>query len=141
MTDPLSRITEGAMLKIILNAQAEGLTQEGVDDRPYLDLFPRLRHRLEPLIATARLLKTFLVPMRPSSEFREGLREGLLTAAGQRPPAGSTQHPLWHEWRARRRELVIGAAAVGSAVSLAGVAALIIRARLAHQREEQVEAT
>jgi len=134
MKDPLAVIAEGTMMKDILDAQAEHLIQ-GVDDDACLRLFPRLRERLEPLMLIAQHLKDALVPTRPSTEFRESLRAGLLTAARQRSPSRS----LWpsHSWRPQK-EWVIGAAAVGSAVSLAGVAAFLIRrAQLSQQQPAQ----
>lgn len=122
MKDPRILLAEEALLQDILEAQAETLA-EGGDDALYFRLFPHLRERLVPLFSLARYLQHVLVPVHPSAPFREGLRAGLLTAARQRMPApvaaaGAVQRPPW-EW-------IVGAAAVGSAVSIAGVAVLLI---------------
>ncbi len=122
MKDPRILLAEEALLQDILEAQADTLA-EGGDDTPYLRLFPHLRTRLVPLLSLARYLQHVLVPVHPSAQFRESLRAGLLTAARQRIPvaaAGGTAWRLQWEW-------IVGAAAVGSAVSLAGVAAFLIR--------------
>ncbi|MBC7223954.1 MAG: hypothetical protein H5T59_06745 [Anaerolineae bacterium] len=121
MKDPRRLLAEEALMHDILEAQVETLA-DGEDDALYLRLFPHLRGRLAPLFSLARYLQQVLVPVRPSPQFRENLREGLLTAARQRALMPAHRPP----WRPHR-EWVIGAAAVGSAMSLAGVAAFLIR--------------
>lgn len=124
MKDPRILLAEEALLQDILEAQV-GTLAEGGDDALYLRLFPHLQARLAPLLSLARYLQQHvLVPVHPSAQFREHLRAGLLTAARQRMPVaaaggGVAWKPQW-EW-------IIGAAAVGSAVSIAGVAAFLIR--------------
>ncbi|MGC8837549.1 MAG: hypothetical protein ACP5UM_03935 [Anaerolineae bacterium] len=121
MKDPRILLAEEALLQDILEAQADTLAAGG-DDTLYLRLFPHLRARLAPFFSLARCLQQVLVPVQPSAQFREHLRAGLLTAARQRIPAaagGAAWRPQW-EW-------IVGAAAVGSAVSIVGVAALLIR--------------
>lgn len=132
MKDPRILLAQEALLEDILEAQADTLAVGG-DDTPYLRLFPHLQARLVPLLSLARYLQRVLVPVRPSAQFRESLRAGLLTAAHQRIPAaaaagGAAWRPQW-EW-------IVGAAAVGSAVSIAGVAAFLIR-RAQHRAASQ----
>ena len=135
MKDPLLWIAEGAMMRDILDAaQSDGLMLEDTDERSLLGLFPHLRERLESLLALARLLNETFTLVRPADRFRRTLHAGLVTAARQQ---AEKQPRPWYAWRAHGKELVIGAAAVGSAVSLAGVAALLIRA---HQRGAESEA-
>ena len=137
MKDPLTLIAEELMLKDILDAQADSLAR-GVGDDSCLELFPHLRTRLEPLLFVARRLREALVLVSPSQAFRENLRAGLLTAARQRP-APAAGHPGF-EWKPQR-EWIIGAAAVGSAVSLASVAAFFLRrAHLARHQPAQRDA-
>jgi hypothetical protein len=136
VTDPLSLIAEEVMLKDILDAQAECLMRDQVDDRWYVALFPHLRARLEPLLVIARLAKMVLVPISPARRYRDSLRVGLVAAARQR----SARHPsVLQPWKFQK-ELVIGVAAVSSAVSVAGVAALLIRAHLARQQPVRSDA-
>jgi hypothetical protein len=130
MKDPRILLAEEALLQDILEAQA-GTLAEGGDDTFYFRLFPHLRARLAPLFSLARHLQHVLVPVHPSAQFRESLRAGLLTAARQRIPAAAAEGAAWRpQW-----EWIVGAAAVGSAVSIAGVAALLIRR--AQQRASQ----
>lgn len=80
---------------------------------------------LGDLAAIARWIKFLLMPVDPTPLFRDALRARLVAAARAglyEPP------PSWAELH--RRELIIGAA-LGSAISLAGLAAVIARTRWA----------
>lgn len=84
---------------------------------------------LLPWLHLRKLLNLALAPVRPSPEFRARLRDQLMEEArrlalrSQRPAVhfmGNTIH------LPGRREILIGAV-VGSAVSLAGIIAILIR--------------
>ncbi|HEY77092.1 MAG TPA: hypothetical protein G4O00_13120 [Thermoflexia bacterium] len=74
---------------------------------------------LTPLMEIAERLKETLVPVEPPATFVRSLRRELVDAARRRQSATQRLH----------RGLVIGAAALGSVLSLAGVVALILRRR------------
>jgi hypothetical protein len=78
---------------------------------------------LEDLASLARWLRYLLVPVEPAPLFRQALHARLLTAA---KVEFATPAPSWQDMH--KRELLIGAA-VGSALSLAGIAAVIARLR------------
>lgn len=98
---------------------------------------------LAPYLALARDLAALIVPIRPSPAFREDLEASLLAAARRQyalqklaipvPSVTLSPEPSW-TWRGllpevRDRRWVFGAAAVGSAVSVAGVMAYFWRQR------------
>jgi hypothetical protein len=118
----------------LLDAQAEKLTRDDADMEMLLALFPELAEEARPLMALASLLAGALQPVHPREAFRTGLRRGLIDAARRRQTlraiAPSERRQPGLAW-------VLGAAAVGSAVSVAGLLAYLIRVR--HQgRAEQV---
>lgn len=81
---------------------------------------------LDPALrALAAELRTALAPVRPRASFRRELRRELAAVARQRKsPRIVLQRPPDY-----RRGLLIGAAAVSSAVSVAGLVALLWRQR------------
>lgn len=98
---------------------------------------------LAPYLALARDLTALIVPVRPRPAFRETLEASLLAAARRQhtleklaiaaPSALKLPEPSW-TWRellaeGREHRWAIGAAAVGSAVSVAGVMAYFWRQR------------
>lgn len=102
---------------------------------------------LGPFLAVARDLTALLVPVRPRPAFRHALEANLVAAARQHRAletldiAAPVAHlSSWHglsDWRelvasGRERRWVVGAAAVGSAVSAAGIVAY-----LWHQRGQR----
>lgn len=102
---------------------------------------------LGPFLALARDLAALLAPIHPRPEFKEALESGLVTAARQQyarnmlkipdPVASWSSAGIMPEPRGlvagdRERRWVIGAAAIGSAVSVAGLAAY-----LWHQRGQR----
>lgn len=92
----------------------------GVDDpASYWEAFPQYRGDLEPLFVLSSRIKGTLRPVEPSPEFTQGLRSRLFAA--------------WCENKARedarRREWWIRAAAVGSLLSMATLAAVVARSR------------
>lgn len=78
---------------------------------------------LEELAALARRVRWLLTPVEPSPHFREALHARLLVAAKESMLAPAVP---WHTQH--RREIIIGAA-VGSVLSVAGLAAVIARLR------------
>lgn len=98
---------------------------------------------LAPYLALVRDLTALIVPVQPNAAFRDSLEASLLAAARQQsaleklaiaaPAAVHPVDPVWN-WReflpeSFDRRWVIGAAAVGSAVSVAGVVAYFWRQR------------
>jgi hypothetical protein len=123
----------------ILATHADKLNAGTNEEAAYLATLPEHQDTLEPLLALARKVKDALAPVEPDSAFCENLRLGLLAAAHQRLASrlslqaeGSTksQRPV-HLFRRHRKEILIGAAAVGSVVSVAGIVAYWIHARAA----------
>jgi hypothetical protein len=83
------------------------------------------------LIDLVDQLHAVLQPVRPRAAYRQNLHRRLLMAAQEQ----SVEPPL-RPWRQHRVSLLIGAAALGSAVSVAGVIAVLLHLR-AHQRDAQ----
>jgi hypothetical protein len=123
----------------ILATHADKLNMGTDEEAEYLTTLPEHQDTLQPLLALARRVKDALAPVEPDSAFRENLRLSLLAAARQRLASrpsfwaeGSTksQRPV-HLFRRHRREILIGAAALGSVVSVAGIVAYWLHARAA----------
>lgn len=77
------------------------------------------------LLHLARKLKQYLTPVEPSPQFTQALHTTLVTAASARTHDGYEPEP----WPVQhKREILIGAA-VGSALSIAGVVAVVLRGR------------
>ncbi len=84
-----------------------------------------------PLAEFSAILRRHLVPVEPSPAFREALHCRLLAEA----KASNAERPV--DWPAsHRRELILGAA-LGSVVSVAGLAAWMTRGRLEAKRSER----
>lgn len=117
------------MLAEILAAHADQIVHGEAQETEYLTLFPGYREELAPLLELARQVKETLALVRPTEAFRRRLRQELLAAARRRLAASPLmERPLW------RRPWVIGAAAMGSVISLAsavGVIAYLRRAKAA----------
>lgn len=111
----------------VLAAHADHLMGDGPESEDYLNLFPAYRAELTPLLGIAERVKTALVPVTPSPAFEAGLKQDLLEAAIQRAEEKEEKKRVSF---LRRRGVLIGAAAVGSALSVAGIiAALLLRQR------------
>ncbi|MBN1179277.1 MAG: hypothetical protein JXD18_08705 [Anaerolineae bacterium] len=80
--------------------------------------------QLRPLMDLAEHLKLAMVPVEPPTAFVRNLGHELLEASRYQQTAA----------RRMRRGMVIGAAAVGSALSVAGVVTLIVLRRRGHAR-------
>jgi len=114
----------------VLAAHADyliGAEAGGGVSKEYLDLFPAYQAELTPLLGIAERVKAALVPVAPSRAFEAGLKQDLLAAAIKRAEEEEDKKRVSF---LRRRGVLIGAAAVGSALSVAGiVAALLLRQR------------
>jgi hypothetical protein len=111
----------------VLAAHADQLIGDGAESEEYINLFPTYRAELTPLLGIAERIKATLVPVAPSPAFEAGLKQDLLAAAIKRAEEKEEKRRVSF---LRRRGVLIGAAAVGSALSVAGiVAALLLRQR------------
>jgi hypothetical protein len=127
----------------ILATHADKLNAGTNEEAEYLATLPENQDTVQPLLALARKVKDALAPVEPGPAFCENLRLSLLAAAHQRsasrlslraePQAeGPTksQRPT-HLFTKHRKEILIGAAALGSVVSVAGIVAYWIHTRTA----------
>ncbi len=119
------------MITEILAAQADRLTSGEAHTEDYLVLFPELRSELAPLLQLAHEIAAALQPVRPRTAYRGELHQALVRAADSHPLTDSTGLLAMPEIR---RDWVLGAAALGSAVSVMGVIAYLWRARAAGTR-------
>jgi hypothetical protein len=131
--------------------QADKLNVGTNEKAEYLAALPEHHDTLYPLLSLARKVKDALTPVEPDRAFCENLRLSLLAAAHQRlvyrlsfrakptrlsssqaQAEGSTksQRPI-QLFRRHRTEILIGAAALGSVVSVAGIVAYWIHTRAA----------
>lgn len=107
----------------LLAAQAEALVF-GTDEEQWLsDYDPHTLAAAQPLMALARLLQRALVPVPTPAPFRSQLRRKLSSGArtagsAETPPATAASVTLSDR---RRPRVWLGAAAVGSVLSLAGL--------------------
>lgn len=117
-----------------LTTHADKLNAGGNEEAKYLTTLPEHQDMLQPLLALARKIKDALTPVEPDPAFSENLRRSLLAAAHQRAmyllSSTKAQHPV-PLFRRHRKEILIGAAALGSVVSVAGIVAYWIHARAA----------
>jgi hypothetical protein len=115
------------LMSEVLAAHADELLKGEAREAEYLARFPQYRGELEPLLLLARKTKEALSSVRPSEAFRNRLHQELVIAAQEELDApASTERPLW------RRPWVIGAATLGSVISVAsavGVIAYLKRAK------------
>ena len=119
----------------ILATHADKLNAGTNEEAEYLATLSEHQDTLQPLLTTARKVKDALAPVEPDSAFCENLRLSLLAAAHQRSASRLTsstksRRPV-HLFRRRKKEILIGAAALGSVVSVAGIVAYWIHTRAA----------
>jgi hypothetical protein len=112
------------VLAEILAAHADQLTKGQGKVSDYLAMFPDYWEELSPLLETAEKVKQVLEPVEPAPAFCQSLREDLLAAGQRRLAEGVPQLA-----RSHGRQIIIRAAALGSAVSVAGAIAYFIRSR------------
>jgi len=114
------------MMTALLAAHADQLVRGEALEAEYLALFPEWSKELEPMLALARQIKETLPLVRPSEAFRNRLRQELSNVAEKGPDAEpSTERPRW------RQPWVIGAAALGSVISVASAVGVIVYRRRA----------
>ena len=123
----------------ILATHADKLNAGVNEEAEYLAALPEHQDTLQPLLALARKVKDALATVEPDAAFCESLRLSLLATARQRSVsrpslqaegATKSQRPVLL-FRRHRKEILIGAAALGSVVSVAGIVAYWIHARTA----------
>ena len=123
----------------ILATHADKLNVGTNEETEYLATLPEHRDTLQPLLTVARKVKDALASVEPDPAFCENLRLSLLATARQRSVSrlslqaeGSTQSQRSVLLlRRHRKEILIGAAALGSVVSVAGIVAYWIHTRAA----------
>jgi hypothetical protein len=103
-----------------LAAYADDLNRRMVDREIYLRQYPDQRDELEALLHLTERLKQALVPVQPSAAFVKSLARQLTAVDG-----GKVMQAI----RGHRREIFIGAAAIGSALSVIGLVAYLVRNR------------
>ena len=101
----------------ILMTHADALARGEDYTEQLLDRYPGQRRQLLPLLSLARLLRSALVPVEPPADFVAALAAELAIYDGT--PASATP--------AVQRYGIIGAAAVGTLLSVAGVAYWLYR--------------
>ena len=115
------------VLTEIVSAHADQLNVNEEHANDYLKLFPELRHELSALFQVARMLHATLKPVKPRAAFRNDLRQALVSTGYNRfsEPAFAPRQLAFSP----RRNWVLGAAAVGSAMSVMGVIAYVRKTR------------
>jgi len=116
----------------LLDAHAHALMQGQADPADLLASAPELAEAARPLMALANALAGLWTPVQPRPEFRAQLRHGLVHAARRK----QTLAALDSRPALLRRSWIMGAAALGSVVSVIGVIALLLHARH-HARAQQ----
>ncbi len=112
------------MIAEVLAAHADYLIDnEAASGEEYLGLFPAYRAELTSLLRIAERVRAALAPVTPSPAFESGLKQDLLVAAIRRAAERSDERSVSF---LRRRHVLIGAAAVGSALSVAGIVAALL---------------
>ena len=114
----------------ILAAHADQLKKGQGKGSDYLVMFPEYREKLKPLLETAEKVKEVLELVEPAPAFCQSLHDDLLAAGRRRLAEGVPQLA-----RSHGRQILIRAAALGSAVSVAGAIAYFIRSRAAAETQ------
>jgi hypothetical protein len=121
---------EGKVLAEILAAHADQLKKGQGKGNDYLAMFPDYQEELKPLLETAEKVKQVLKPVEPAPAFCQSLHDDLLAARQRRLAEGVPQLA-----RSHTKQILVGAAAVGSVVSLAGALAYLIHSRAAAETQ------
>ena len=121
---------EEKVLTEILAAHADQLKKGQGKGSDYLAMFPEYQEKLKPLLETVEKVKGVLEPVEPAPAFCQGLHDDLLAAGQRRLAEGVPQLA-----RSHGRQVLIRAAALGSAVSVAGAIAYFIRSRAAAETQ------
>lgn len=112
-------MTDKAVIEM-LAAYTDSLNRGEADCQIYLRQAPDQYEELESLLSLAEQIKQALVPVQPSPAFVKNLIQRLVVAPNERVARLARGH---------RRGVVIGAAAVGSALSVIGIIAYLVRSR------------
>ncbi|HID64233.1 MAG TPA: hypothetical protein EYP49_16055 [Anaerolineae bacterium] len=117
----------------ILAAHADKLNVGASEETERLAMLPEYQDTLRPLLTVARKVKDALAPVELDPAFCENLRLSLLAAAHQRLASRLSSKPRRpvHLFKRHKKEILIGAAALGSVVSVAGIVAYWIHSRAA----------
>ena len=107
------------VLAEVLVAYADDLNKGVAERGAYLKQVPGQRDELEALLHLTEQLKRALVPIRPSLKFVNNLAQQLAVGSDMESSV-----------RSHRRGIFIGAAAVGSALSVIGLVAYLVRSRM-----------
>jgi hypothetical protein len=126
---------EEKVLAEILAAHADQLKMGQGKGSDYLAMFPDYRETLKPLLETAEKVGEVLERVDPAPAFCQSLHDDLLAVGQQRLAEGEPRLA-----RGNRRQILIGAAALGSAVSVAGAIAYFIRSRAAAESQAAAHA-
>ncbi len=118
------------VLTEILAAHADQLKKGQGKGSDYLAMFPDYQEELKPLLETAEKVSEVLEPVEPAPAFCQSLHDDLLAAGQRRLAEGVPQLA-----RSPGRQILIRAAALGSAVSVAGAIAYFIRSRVAAEAQ------
>jgi hypothetical protein len=121
---------EDKVLAEILAAHADQLKKGQGKGNDYLVMFPDYQEKLKPLLETAEKVKQVLAPVDPVPAFCQSLYDDLLAAGERRLAEGVIQLA-----RSPGRQILIRAAALGSAVSVAGAIVYFIRSRAAAEAQ------
>lgn len=108
------------VLTEILAAYADDLNRGKADWEIYPSQVPHQREELDVLLRLTERIKQALVPVQPSPMFVKNLVRQLIVG-DKREAVRPT--------RGYRREMVIGAAAVGSVLSVIGILAYLVKSR------------
>lgn len=114
------------VLTELISQYVDQMLGEGRDVASYVAVFAGYRAELEPLLCLAARVRAALVAVEPRAVFREELRDRLLIAARSQRPTPARNGLL--AFPPQRREVIIGAAAVGSLVSVAAIF-MVVRSR------------
>ena len=122
---------EEKVIAEILAAHADQLNKGRGKGSDYLAMFPDYQEELKPLLETAEKVKGSLALVeQPAPAFCQSLHDDLLAAGQRRLAEGEPQLA-----RSHGRQIFIRAAALGTAVSVAGAIAYFIRSRAAAEAQ------
>ncbi|WP_423225548.1 hypothetical protein [Candidatus Amarolinea aalborgensis] len=119
-------LMEDTTIADLLSSYAERLFFGDDHSQDYLALFPELRPDLHPLLRLTRDLAAWMRPVKPRAAFRQDLRRALVATGYRQLSPSLALEPLERD---SRRDWMLGAAAIGSAVSVVGVLAYLWRNR------------
>ncbi len=108
----------------VVSAHANGLCRAEDHAQEYLQLFPELGDELASLFELAAEVKRVLAPAHPAPAFRGELHRELIQTAEHRLAEPLPSRPAW-------QGVMLGVAALGSALSVAGLVGYLLALRRA----------